>query len=240
MKPKVWCLGLSRTGTSTLTEILNSVGFNHIHYASNWDMFNGINDGAGDIPVIPVYKELDNGKWATVKVRALDNIFAARLPVNTGTIIAKGINEFTLKRQIELFADLAAKNNINFDTTPPYNRITPVLRMKSVGTIGRHMKNSSYTMDELIDLVEYQLGVNKNEMIQTSAGVVKAGPTMEALTSMMFKYKTKAGTVLVRLIDWQTDDEGVIDHDNPNRGRLTQNWTVAPFFEHVKRNEYGY
>lgn len=59
MKPKVWCLGLSRTGTSTLTEILNSVGFNHIHYASNWDMFNGINDGAGDIPVIPVYKELD-------------------------------------------------------------------------------------------------------------------------------------------------------------------------------------
>lgn len=187
-----------------------------------------------------VYKELDNGKWATVKTRALDNIFAERLPVNTGTIIAKGINEFTLERQIELFADLAVKNNINFDTTAPYNRITPVLRMKSVGTIGRYMKDSSYTIDELIDLVEYRLGVNKNEMIKTSAGVVKAGPTMEALTSMMFKYKTKAGTVLVRLIDWQTDDEGVIDHDNPNRGRLTQNWTVAPFFEHVKKNENGY
>ena len=187
-----------------------------------------------------VYKELDNGKWATVKVRALDNIFAERLPVNTGTIIAKGINEFTLERQIELFAELAQKNGINFDNTPPYNRITPVLRMKSVGAIGRYMKDRSYTMEELISLVEYRLGVAKDDMIRTSAGVVKAGPTMEALTSVMFKYKTDAGSVLIRLIDWQTDDEGVIDHDNPNRGRLTQNWTVAPFFEHVKENEYGY
>lgn len=59
MKSKVWCLGLSRTGTSTLSEILNRSGFNHIHYPSDHDMFNGVNDGAGDIPVIPVYKELD-------------------------------------------------------------------------------------------------------------------------------------------------------------------------------------
>ena len=59
MKSKVWCLGLSRTGTSTLTEVLNRVGYNHIHYPTDWDMFYGVNDGAGDIPVIPVYKELD-------------------------------------------------------------------------------------------------------------------------------------------------------------------------------------
>lgn len=187
-----------------------------------------------------VYVKLDNGKWATAKVRALDNIFAERLPINTGTIIAKGINEFTMRRQIELFAELAKKNNINFDTTPPYNRITPVLRIKSVGSIGRYMKECSYTIDELMDLAETTLEVSKDQMKKTSAGVVKAGPTMEALTSMMFPYKTEVGTVLVRLIDWQTDDEGVIDHDNPNRGRLTQNWTIAPFFEHVKKNEYGY
>ena len=143
-------------------------------------------------------------------------------------------------RQIELFAERAIAQGINFDTTKPYNRITPVLRMKSVGAIGRHMEDCSYTMEELIDIVEYRLGVKKEQMIQTSAGVVKAGPTMEALTSMMFPYKTKAGTVLIRLIDWQTDDEGVIDHDNPNRGRLTENFKVAPFFEHVKRNENIY
>lgn len=59
MKPKIWCLGLSRTGTSTLTEVLNMAGLNHIHYPTHWDMFHGINDGAGDISVIPFYKELD-------------------------------------------------------------------------------------------------------------------------------------------------------------------------------------
>lgn len=59
MKPKIWCLGLSRTGTSTLTEALKSVGFNHIHYPTEWDMFYGIHDGCGDISVIPYYKELD-------------------------------------------------------------------------------------------------------------------------------------------------------------------------------------
>ena len=56
----------------------------------------------------------------------------------------------------------------------------------------------------------------------------------------MFPYKTNAGNILVRLIDWQTNDDGVIDHDNPNRGRLTENFTIAPFFEHVKANENGY
>lgn len=195
---------------------------------------NGANDNA-------VYKELDNGKWATVKVRALNNIFAEHLPINTGTIIAKGINEFTLNDQIELFADCAIANGINFDTTAPYNRITPVLRMKSVGAIGRYMKDCSYTMDELIDMCTYRLGVDKKDMSKTSAGVVKAGPQSgEALSSYMFPHQTKAGKILIRLIDWQTNDDGVIDHDNPNRGRLTENFKIAPFFEHVKKNENGY
>ena len=187
------------------------------------------------------YKELDNGKWATVKVRALDNIFAERLPINTGTIIARGINEYVMNRQVEVFAERAIANGINFNTTPPYNKITPVLRMKSVGMIGRYMEGVSYTIDELTDMAVYRLGIDKSDIIKTSAGVVKAGPQSgEALTSYMFPYETEAGKVLIRLIDWQTDDDGVIDHDNPNRGRLTENFTVAPFFEHVKKNEYGY
>mgnify|MGYP001396575783 FL=1 len=187
------------------------------------------------------YKELDNGKWATVKVRALDNIFAERLPINTGTILARGVNEYVMNRQVEVFAERAIANGINFNTTPPYNKITPVLRMKSVGMIGRYMEGVSYTIDELTDMAVYRLGIDKSDIIKTSAGVVKAGPQSgEALTSYMFPYETEAGKVLIRLIDWQTDDDGVIDHDNPNRGRLTENFTVAPFFEHVKKNEYGY
>lgn len=188
-----------------------------------------------------MYKELDNGKWATVKVRALENIFAERLPVNTGTIIAKGVNEITFARQPELFAQKAIEAGINFDSTPPYNRIKPVLRIKSVGAIGRYMKDVSYTMEELKDMAVIFLNIKREKIFETTSGLVKNEPSQwEPMRSAMFEYKSLAGTFFIRLIDWQNNDDGVIDHDNPNRGRLTQDFKVAPFFEHVKRNEFGY
>jgi len=187
-----------------------------------------------------VYKILDEGKWATVKVRALKNMFDLRMPLNTGTIIAKGINPHTMKRQIDLFAELAIASGINFNTTKPYNRLTPVLRMKSVGAIGRFIKDSAYTIEELCDLAVKDLGISHNDIDKVGSGVVSNDGTIPVGTSYMFPYETAAGKVIIRLIDWQNNDEGVIDHDNPNRGRLTQNWTIAPFFEHVRLNEGGY
>lgn len=59
MKAKIWCLGLSRTGTTTLSHVLNEIGYRHIHYPTYEEMMSMNNDGASDIPVIPMYKELD-------------------------------------------------------------------------------------------------------------------------------------------------------------------------------------
>ena len=187
-----------------------------------------------------IYKILDNGNWANIKVRALKNILKCRIPTNTGTIICRGINERTMKRQVELFAELAIENDINFNTTKPYNRLKPVLRMKSVGSIGRYIKDSAYSIDELCDLAVKELGISYDDIKKVGAGVVSNDATVPIGSSYMFSYETKAGEILIRLIDWRTNDEGVIDHDNPNRGRLTPNWTIAPFFEHVKENEFGY
>lgn len=190
-----------------------------------------------------IYKILDNGNWANVKVRALENILKCRLPINTGTIIAKGINEQTISKQINLFVNTAIKLGINFDKTLPYKRITPVLRMKSVGPIGRHMgEHFSYSITELASLASEQLEIPLENILKNKAasGVVKAGYYSESQTSLLFPYKSKAGTIFIRFIDWSVNDEGVIDHDNKNRGRLTQNWTVAPFFEHIKINEFEY
>ena len=190
-----------------------------------------------------IYKILDNGKWATIKVRALENIFKCKLPVNTGTIIAKGTNEQTIGRQVKTFINSAIKTGVNFNTPKPYNRITPVLRIKSVGLIGRNMGgNCAYEIFELAQLASEQLDISYNLITNSKAtsGVVKAGAYGEAETSLLFPYETEAGKIFIRLIDWRINDEGVIDHDNPNRGRLTEDWTVAPFFEHLKKNEFGY
>lgn len=57
---KIFGLGLSRTGTTSLTSALTDVGFRIVHYPQNKkQLFSTANDGATDIPVIYYYKELD-------------------------------------------------------------------------------------------------------------------------------------------------------------------------------------
>lgn len=56
---KIFGIGLSRTGTTTLNHVLNLWGFNTIHYPTPEQIWDPRNNGANDIPVIPVYKKLD-------------------------------------------------------------------------------------------------------------------------------------------------------------------------------------
>ena len=169
-----------------------------------------------------VYKILDNGKYATVKHRALVNALENNMVVNTGTIIAKGVNEHNIKEQVELINNYAYKYN---------PKVPMVVRLKTVGTIGRNMgAESAYTFEEFKDLVFSELGLDKEEvMANLKTAHNHAG-------NMLFQYDK----IMVRLIDWSVDDEGVPDSGNEQRGRLTQDFKIAPFFEHVKENEYGY
>ena len=56
---KVYGLGLSRTGTTTLNNVLVEMGYNVVHYPNPQDLYNDNIDGATDISVIPFYKQLD-------------------------------------------------------------------------------------------------------------------------------------------------------------------------------------
>lgn len=57
---KIFGIGLSRTGTTSLAYALKEVGINIIHYPmSKTQLFDSKNNGACDIPVISYYKELD-------------------------------------------------------------------------------------------------------------------------------------------------------------------------------------
>lgn len=56
---KIFGVGLSRTGTTSLTRSLSNVGIDIIHYPKKTELFDPKNAGACDIPVIVHYKELD-------------------------------------------------------------------------------------------------------------------------------------------------------------------------------------
>ena len=183
-----------------------------------------------------IYKELDSGSYAGLKVRALENVLKRKLTVNTGTIIAKGVNEITLKRQPELVVEVAKRVGIRFDQNP-WKRITPVLRIKSVGDIGRNMGGSAtYQMEDMIDMCRKQFGVKEFTRVESGLNLLKHGDG----PSYTFDIHTDVGLIHVRLVDWAVDEDGVVDAGNKNRGRFTQDFKIAPFFEHVKKNEFGY
>ena len=191
----------------------------------------------------PLYEILDNGPYGELKVKALINAFKHKFTVNTGTIIAKGVNEFTIREQVRTVVQAAKIADYKFD-----RRIPPVLRMKSVGAIGDYMKDSSYTLDELCVLASQYLNIPIEEVKGTpvESGLNKITYIDEdtykhdAPNSYAFRYETEVGDVIIRLIDWSVDEDGIPDSENEHRGRITPNWTIAPFFAHVKENEFGY
>lgn|GEM_PF-592765 len=195
---------------------------------------NGADDDA-------VYRQLDGGRYATVKTRALVNALRSRFTVNTGSIIARGINEHVIRRQVELVAACAREAAVDFATMKPWRRLPPVLRMKTVGAIGRYMAQRGYSLDELIAIAAEQLGLD--------AGSVDAEPVAAGLTyvryqadggNRLLRVGTAAGPLLLRFVDWSVNAEGVPDAGNGNRGRVTADFRIAPAFEHVKANEFVY
>jgi hypothetical protein len=76
LKTRIYGLGLSRTGTTTLAELFKGRGLRFHHYPKNVEqMYHPKTDGANDLPVIPEYKRLDK-RFPTSKyiytVRELD------------------------------------------------------------------------------------------------------------------------------------------------------------------------
>ena len=169
-----------------------------------------------------IYKILDNGKYANLKHRALDNLLKHKFIVNTGTIIAKGVNERTIKEQVDLMCDYAEKYKV---------KIPPVVRIRTIATLGRSMEEHTYNFSEFKQNVCKQLNISEEYMQQN-----KTDEIVNNLGGFVFKHRN----VMIRLVDWKVNDEGVPDFGNELRGRITEDWKIAPFFNHVKKNEYGY
>lgn len=62
---KIFCIGLARTGTTSLHEILKSLGLKSNHFAGeilyqdNWNIINKY-DAFSDTPIPFIYKKLDS------------------------------------------------------------------------------------------------------------------------------------------------------------------------------------
>ena len=114
------------------------------------------------------------------------------------------------------------------------------MRFKNVGALGRHMNGETPRHDyrALVTHVAEQLDVDPARAWASDMFEGRREPL-----TRFFPVDPTSGSgsgIWVKVAGWDANQEGTIDAGSPRRGRLTQNMTVAPFFEHVAANEGGY
>lgn len=177
------------------------------------------------------YEDIDEMRCARKKLNAFANVVNAGLNIESGTIISQGVNEDAPARLKHLYDKHDVQNTL--------------IRVKNVGQIGRYMTDAvnTLTMDDLIDMSAKGFGVSKDFIYDyKNSG---KNPLNAEGNSVVFPLDGIGKTMLrgrwVKLTNWCTDNEsGIPDPKSERRGRITQDWKVAPFFEHVKENEFGY
>lgn len=191
------------------------------------------------------YEEIDELRCAEKKIKALKNLVNNKFIIDTGTIIVKGVNDEAVSRLLHLYKNIGVNNAL--------------ARIKNVGRLGRSMFDSdlgghvvtldtNYTMSGLIKLVSEQTKLSedyieswrykpiyKNKEIEDSSFIF---PLEESSSKKSFH---RSG-IWFKIADWNTfsNPDGVPLPGNTRRGRLTEDFKVAPMSEHVKLNEYKY
>jgi len=150
-----------------------------------------------------------------------------------------------VKRQIELVQECAQEYALESGKNRLWPaKLAPVLRFKTIGEIGRYMDGHTLTFEDLVKIVSSACGLSTDDIYQHKV----LGASVESASEMdddeiyaaLVPLETKVGRLLLRLVDWSVNSSGIPLSNSEHRGRLTENFEIAPFFEDIKRNEFGY
>lgn len=162
-----------------------------------------------------VYEKTDLLKCAKKKMSAFENCIKLRLRLSIGCIVIKGLNEHIIDRIKDRFENLEYRAGTSIE-------------FRNVGQVGRYMvgKDDNYSFKELKDMViqKFHIDTKPSNILEDS----------------QYSYAVKHGKLRINVTNWEGVDQGFDDDTNSVRGRLTPNWTVAPFLDHIKENEGGY
>ncbi len=178
---------------------------------------NGFNDDK-------IYQVIDNMKCAKNKMDAISNCEKAGIGVSISMIVIKGLNDHLIEEVINFAHTLKKPARVNF---------------RNVGDLGRSMINEiqNFSYDELIEKISLIVKIPIDE--------IKKHVTANHQLRLPIKTGPKRSEVIwIKITDWNNYPLGVVDlkmiEDYSLKGRITQNFKLAPFFEHVKENEFGY
>jgi len=164
-----------------------------------------------------VYKRFDNGKYATVKKRALENCIKHKIVPHINVIVDP-TNLHVLKPLLDYIIELCDKYNRRAGKTFPI-----MIRIKSVGKMGNYLDTYTYNIYELIDIARKNFG----DFIP----IFEVQGYKEKHTCV-YEFETKIGTMYGKCTDWTIDDDGLPDSGSKRRGILTDKFMIEPFFEY--------
>jgi molybdenum cofactor biosynthesis enzyme MoaA len=171
-----------------------------------------------------VYEIMDGVRCADRKIQAWQACQDANMNVNIGAILQKNVNDHVPKRILELSKEIGGNH---------------ILRFRNVGQIGRYSleKDQNWTFDEILQLISKTY--NKDIEWIKKFNVINGFKEKNTVFFPLDETK-KLKTTWVKITDWSPINSLLPDPNNKRRGRLTQDFKIAPFFEHVKKYENQY
>lgn len=181
------------------------------------------------------YEAIDELRCAKHKVRALENIKSARFIIDTGTILCKGINDDAPSRLLHLFK----QKNIEH----------AMIRFKNVGQHGRYLLESvdNWSLDDMVRICSEHFHISE-DYINSWRDKPIYGNHVETDTFMFPINPNSEGKMLhrsgmwVKLADWDSHGDTRLYPfmEQTRRGRITEDFKVAPLPAHIVANEGGY
>jgi molybdenum cofactor biosynthesis enzyme MoaA len=177
-----------------------------------------------------VYEIMDGVRCADRKIKGWHECHDAKMNVNVGAILQKGANNHIPKRLLDISNQMGGGH---------------IIRFRNVGQIGRFSlgKSQNWTWNEMVDLVceQYNIDSAWARTHTTVSRTQNCGAAEEDSVIFFPVDETrKLRSSWIKITDWSPKKGGVPDPGSQRRGRLTPNFKVAPFFEHIKLNENVY
>ena len=176
------------------------------------------------------YEKIDELRCADKKIKAMIYSHKHKMLRDIGCIITDGVNEEAPSRMISMLN----QHNISNVT----------LRFKTIGQVGRFMPEEyQMGMDDLIEIMSNQLNLSKDYIEHWRDNWIYPDNRQEK-DSFLFPLNPESRRVYsgiwIKLVNWNKYGKETVLADSTRRGRLTENFKVAPFFEHVTNNEGRY
>lgn len=169
------------------------------------------------------YEKIDGLACAKNKIKALENAVDLGFAIDIGCILVKGVNESAVTNIIPMLKNAGMTNG--------------VVRFKNVGQVGRYQLEADQNLN--IESISKMCSNAWN----IDLAKIEASKNLGTGNEFETRYFSIDNSVhrglgfWCKITDWEYISAGGVSH---RRGRITENWKLAGFSEHVKANEGGY